>query len=215
MLNPDMPIDHDASTPRKIEHTDASRKSPKQPAEKPETVAKIRSAKPFGFQIAPRLGLAAGVLPRVGPVIGLGLGATSGDASLWLDANYEPPETHWLADHPNVGARLWSASLGMVGCWTVRGRLVALGPCVGGEATRLQGVGEQVSHPQRGVVYWYSATVGAHFDLRLHARVSLQLLGTGLVPLDRPSVYFDDLGQVHRPSEISGRVQAGVVIDLL
>jgi hypothetical protein len=213
MLNPDMPLDHDAPT-QSLPNAGVSPKLPNRAVERP-AIAPIHPAKAFGLQLGTELGFAVGVLPRAGPVIGLGLGATLGDASLWLNANYDPPQTQSLADYPDIGGRLWSACLGMLGCWTLRGRVVGIGTCVGGEVTRLDGVGVHVSHPQHGVVYWSSAAAAAHFDVRLHSRFSLRLLGTGLVPLDRPSVYLDDLGWVHRPWRVAGRVQAGVVVDLL
>lgn len=214
MLNPDTVLERDAPTQTAPKAAAATGKLTLLPAKNFELIDSVKAVLPLGVQLSSEVGLAVGVLPQVGPELGLGATFTLGQASLLLNADYGPGQNSTLAERPKMGGRLWTASLGLIGCWTRRGQTFAFGPCVGSTLTRLEGKGLGVLNPQGGVVYWLSPAVGVHFGVRLHSRLSLRLLAMGLVPVDRPKVYLDDLGEIHRPACIAGRVQIGVVVDL-
>ncbi len=215
MLNPDTELEHDAPTQTVPKAGVPTATLTLLPANKFDVITSAQAALPLGVQMSTDVGLAAGVLPQVGPELGLGFTAKLGQASLLLNADYGPVQNSTLPERLKMGGRLWTASLSLIGCWTPRGQTIAIGPCIGSALTRLEGRGLGVLNPQGGVVYWLSPAVGVHFGVRLHSRLSLRLLAMGLVPIDRPRVYLDDLGEVHRPASIAARVQIGVVVDIL
>jgi len=214
MLNPDTELERDAPTQTAPKGAAPIGNLTLLPAKTFDLITPTKSAVPFGVQLSTDVGLAAGVLPQVGPELGLGVTALLGRASLLLNADYGPAQNSTLAERPKMGGRLWSAALGLIGCWTPRAQTFAVGPCVGSILTRLEGKGLGVLNPQGGVVYWFSPAVGGHFSARLHPSLSLRALAMGLMPVDRPMVYLDELGVIHRPPSIAGRVQIGVVVDL-
>lgn len=214
MLNPDIDLGHDAPAKSVSESAPQVGNVSLMPVRRFDLVAPAKSALPLGIQVAAHVGAAAGVLPQLGPEFGLGVSATLGHASLMLDANYGLARDSSLADRPGMGGRLWTGALALIGCWSPRGQRLSVGPCIGNAVTRLQGTGLGVRNPHLGVVYWYAPGAGAHLDLRVQSKLSLRLLGMVYLPVDRPSVFLEDLGELHRPARVVGQGLLGVVVDL-
>ncbi|HMA94104.1 MAG TPA: hypothetical protein VKP30_15540, partial [Polyangiaceae bacterium] len=168
----------------------------------------------LGLQLSPHVGLAAGILPELGPEVGIGVGVTMSRLSLTVNAEWGPLQRATLPGASNMGGKLWSGSLDLRGCWAFHRQALSAGPCVGASITRLEGDGFGIAHPQTAVVHFVSPLAAAQLDWRIHSKFVLRLLVMGLFPTDRPKVFIDDLGDVHHPAWVNGRAQIGAVIPL-
>lgn len=158
-----------------------------------------------------RLTLQAGLMGEVGllpaPSVGPRLRVTFESGPYSVDAGAallvarraqlrsgESAEIHWF------GAQL-------AACREVRGRLRA---CFGGEAGRIVGTGSGVDVARTAHGNWVAVTADASFGGALPAPFSWEVgLGVaGAVIL--PEFGFDDLGTLHRPSSVSGRLFASI-----
>lgn len=160
----------------------------------------------------------AGSLPS--PSLGAALGAELGWSKLELRALgtllFER-ETHVESPSlPAPGAKLQLITGALLACTAPFGNLRArLAPfaCVGAELGRLSGVGTGVASPRRGSALWAAPVVqvGAGWAVPDTALG----LGVGLVvaaPLARDEFALRDIGTVHRPPSVVGRLTAGVSI---
>jgi hypothetical protein len=59
-----------------------------------------------------------------------------------------------------------------------------------------------------------SGVLGLTAKLRMNHMFALRIGGVALVPLARPTVYLEDVGNVHRPAPFGARVLAGVDLEL-
>jgi hypothetical protein len=153
-------------------------------------------------------GLHAGVAGAAGFELGAGVGVSLAPASFRIYANYAPPLEVHLSGSSGPGARLWFVSVGGAGCWEFGSKLF-VGPCSGVAFTRLAGEGTDVATPQSAVTRWVSAVFGLTLGVRASRVVSLKAAGQALVPLHRPTLYFEDLGPVQRPAPVGGEAWVG------
>jgi hypothetical protein len=86
--------------------------------------------------------------------------------------------------------------------------------CLGYELGSLSGEGRGVSVPRLGSTLWHGILVELGAGLPLSETLSLSLRAGVAVPLGRRAFVLDRGEQVHRPSTISGRAQAGFEISL-
>ena len=94
-------------------------------------------------------------------------------------------------------------------CRRVVARLAA---CAGLEPGRISGTGSGVDEPGSAAGWWLAGTAGVRWSAPLLERGALSWqLGAGVAAaLLRPEFGFDDIGVLHRPSAISGRVFLGL-----
>jgi hypothetical protein len=117
---------------------------------------------------------------------------------------------------PGAKLALWTGAA--LGCTSPWGRdRTALTPfvCLGLEVGRLAGVGTGVPEPRRGGALWAAPLVqlGAAWNIPDSAlRLDLALLGAA--PLNRDEFKLRDLGTVHQPNPVIGRLSIGVGLDL-
>ncbi|MEO8185415.1 MAG: hypothetical protein ABI895_41940 [Deltaproteobacteria bacterium] len=126
----------------------------------------------------------------------LGLGALLPRHAQLSGANSPASEIRWLGGQVAV-------------CHALRLRFSA---CSGAEYGRLSGTGSGVDEPIDAGGWWLAGTVGARSGGPLYepAALSWQLgLGAALA-LVRPEFGFDELGVLHRPSALSGRLFLGL-----
>jgi hypothetical protein len=103
----------------------------------------------------------------------------------------------------------------LLGCWSaLAGAAGSVGPCAGIELNRVAGRGLGVDEPNDGTIIWASVAAGVSGGLRLSPAFELRGTVLGLVPLARPEVFLDDIGQVHEPGRLNGRAQAGFAVEL-
>jgi hypothetical protein len=90
------------------------------------------------------------------------------------------------------------------------GPLLAL--CAGAESGRLSGTGSGVDEPLSAAGWWLAATAEARLRglLSSGASLSWQLGLSAAAALARPEFGFDELGVLHRPSAVSGRLFFGL-----
>lgn len=216
MLNPDIDVDRAAPTNKETEPpatTDLPSGTVSLVA--PRSVRTIeRDRASLGLQLSTQMGLAAGILPKLGPEIGVGVGVTLGRFALALNGDWGPVQNATLSSAANMGGKLWSGSLALMGCWSFQWQQLSAGPCIGASVTRIEGNGFGIAHPQTAIIHFASPLTAARVDWQLDRRFALRLLMMGLAPIDRPSIYIDDLGDVHHPTSINGRVQLGAVFHL-
>jgi hypothetical protein len=84
--------------------------------------------------------------------------------------------------------------------------------CFGAESGRLSGTGSGVDQPIDASGWWLAGTAGARWRGPLYERAALSWqLGLGVAAaILRPEFGFDDLGVLHRPSAVSGRLFLGL-----
>jgi hypothetical protein len=86
--------------------------------------------------------------------------------------------------------------------------------CLGYEIGSLSGEGYGVADPRLGSTLWHGILVELGAGLPLSEALSLSVRAGGTLPLSRRAFVLDRGEQVHRPSTISGRAQAGFEISL-
>jgi len=160
--------------------------------------------------LSTQIGLQLGVLPHASPLFSIGVGAGRERAVIGAMGSYSPPQDAMLA--PSLGGRLWTASVGVRGCWFWTTRSPRLSNCLGAELTRLHGLGTGVTKVREGVTYWFSPTLSADADFALLGRLWLRLSAAAMVPLTRPDTHLDDIGTVQQPAKVAGRADAGLVV---
>jgi hypothetical protein len=158
-----------------------------------------------------------GSLPGAG--VGVGVGAELGwerlalraTGTLFLDRHVALPG----AGETGLGADMGLALGALSVCSTLlRAARAAVFACAGWELGRLEAIGTGVLTPRREGTLWSAPRVDAGLDwaagggpLRLVAQV------TAAAPLERDDFYLRDLGSVHRPPAVAGRLSLGVHID--
>jgi hypothetical protein len=87
-----------------------------------------------------------------------------------------------------------------------------LSACLGGELGRLSGSGLGVDEPSTAGGWWLAGSAGARLrgDLIGSAALSWQLGLELAAALARPEFGFDELGVLHRPRAVSGRLFLGL-----
>ena len=165
------------------------------------------------WQVGAHAGIVAGVLRDASSWFAVSLGVARGRASVRLVPSVAPPQDLFLATEPSVGGRVWVASLSGLGCWAViDGRRLVLNACAGLDATRLDGRGLGVLHPRDTSVSWNAGELATLVDFRLARRLLIELGATGLLPLTRPAVYLEGIGEVSRPAILGLRASAGLTL---
>lgn len=160
----------------------------------------------------------AGSLP--GPSLGAALGAELGWSKLELRALgtvlFERETQLEAPASPAPGAKLALITGGLFACAAPFGSLHAtLAPfaCFGAEIGRLSGVGTGVASPRRGSALWAAPIVhvGAAWavpDTALGLAMGLAVAA----PLARDEFALRDIGTVHQPPSVVGRLSVGVSV---
>lgn len=160
----------------------------------------------------------AGSLP--GASLGAALGAELGWRKIELRALgtvlFERETQLETPSSPAPGAKLQLVTGGMLACAAPFGSLRApFAPfaCFGAELGRLSGVGTGVASPRRGSALWAAPLVqlGAAWAVPDTAlRLSTALVAA--TPLARDEFALRDIGTVHRPPSVVGRLSIGVSV---
>ncbi len=200
-----------------ILNPDLAVKAPPPVGDQPSTprTATLASANDRGVRprwlVGGYAGVQRGVLEDPSASLALSLGVALGRLSLRLMPSLTPPQEVFVTDsQPQVGGRLWLATVAALGCSAVALGPVALSPCVGLDVTRLQGHGLGVLQPREKTVYWTSAELAVFAGLPVEHGVRLEVGGIGLLPFRRPSVYLDGIGSVSRPAAFGFKALGGL-----
>lgn len=158
-----------------------------------------------------RLRLQAGLMGEVGllpaPSFGPRLRVTFERGPYSVDAGAAVLLARRAQLRTGESAEIYWFAAQVAGCREIRGRLRA---CLGGEAGRIVGTGSGVDAPLTAHGTWLAVTGDVSFGGALAAPFSWELgLGVaGAVIL--PEFGFDELGTLHRPSSVSGRLFASL-----
>ena len=160
----------------------------------------------------------AGSLPH--PSLGAALGAELGWSKLELRALgtvlFERETQVESPSSPAPGAKLQLITGGLLACAAPFGSLRAtLAPfaCFGAEIGRLSGVGTGVASPRRGSALWAAplVQVGAAWAVPDTA-LGLAMALVAAAPLARDEFALREIGTVHQPPSVVGRLSVGVSV---
>jgi hypothetical protein len=167
---------------------------------------------------SPFLGVGAatdvGALPGPASGGGVAVGWRLEHASLELDANLFAPQQASVVGRPDIGAKLWLATLDLRGCYLFGAR-ISLGPCVaaGLAWTRMSVFGPALSHGNISTAPVLGT--GLRGEWWMSRRVGAFLVAEVAFPLTTPqlSVQFNnDVRPVNRASVVSVRCAAGLEV---
>ena len=132
-------------------------------------------------------------------------GALSGEAS----AAALLPKKGTLADEDTRGGHFSWFGGQLVGCLSsISG--VTLAGCVGGEIGRLSGTGTGVDVQETRHAAWFGPLLSVRTGLPLAHHAIFETELALVLPLSRPTFALEQLGEVHTPAVVSGRVGAGI-----
>jgi hypothetical protein len=87
---------------------------------------------------------------------------------------------------------------------------LAAAACGGLEVGRLAGSGFGTSWDDTRASLWLAPRVGISASYALSSAVDLRAGLEGLVPLSRPVFVLENVGRVHRPAALVGRLELGL-----
>ncbi len=172
----------------------------------------------------PRLGLGVHALGDVGTLPRAAMGLRGDLRARWLrwivggGASYLPPVEQLVDGRPDAGGdiSLWAA--GVFGCgipWTTRGVAPRLGDaalrlCVAGELGEIRGEGFGVTRPAEGGALFGAVEGSVGLDVWLAEPLAFTAEVSLGVPVTRPSFFLPNIGDIHQPEPVRGRLSLGV-----
>jgi hypothetical protein len=156
-----------------------------------------------------------GTLPAPGLGVAAGLGVSWPGVGLRAIGTLLPEREATVAatDSSSPGARIGLMAGSALACVPIAVNSAALGlaACGGWEVGQLAGNGTHVSVPYHQRRLWSAA----RFDLMGHwaladTAVALELLVTAAAPFTRDDFIVKDIGSVHRPANVVGRLGVGL-----
>jgi hypothetical protein len=91
---------------------------------------------------------------------------------------------------------------------------VEIGPYAGLEIGRMHAEGFGVDRPGEGSIVWAAARVGVGAAWSFTPLMALRLQLGAVVPFDRPRWILDNVGLIHRPGPVTGRLSLGLELRL-
>ena len=95
-------------------------------------------------------------------------------------------------------------------CRLVTRGSVEVAPCMAVEVGRLHAVGFGVTDPGAGAALWGAWRGGLHVGWPTTGRLGVSGRAEVVVPFVRPRFVLENVGAVHRPAPVGGRLLAGV-----
>lgn len=171
----------------------------------------------------PRLGVRASALGTLGPLPRAALGFEGGFVVRWPQvtlmarAAYMPPVRKRLQARPDAGGDIDLWTVGAQGCgtvWSAGPAPPALGSygvrlCGAFDAGQMRAEGFGVEAPDAGSAVWLAPEASAALDVYVLPWLLFDLdFGLG-VPILRPAFVLDNVGDVHQPGPVVGRLSLG------
>ncbi len=155
----------------------------------------------------------AGTMPGTSAGADLALAALLGAYRVELRGALFPSATGALAMRPSAGADFSMLVVGLDACRAlVQHPRARADVCAGAEVDRVSAQGYGVSTPASGSTTIGAAALAALLDVPIASRFSAQVRAGAAVPFTRSPFYFENLGTVHRPSVVAGRLAGGVAV---
>jgi hypothetical protein len=157
----------------------------------------------------------SGTLPASTLGAGVGLGLSWSSLELRAIGTLLPEREGTLvtSDPRSPGVSIGLLAGGAVGCAPValRSSSLDLALCAGAELGQLSGSGTRVLVPYQRHTLWAAARVELATRLALfQSPLALELLVTALAPFTRDEFFLKDLGDIHRPASVIGRLGLGL-----
>jgi hypothetical protein len=121
------------------------------------------------------------------------------------------------ASGSSAGARLGLATGTLLGCTRVSSldAVLPLSVCTGVEAGQLRGQGTRVAVPRSARALWMAVRLEVEASWRPAGGPLMLKAGVGAAaPLTRDEFVLADIGSVHRPGSVVGRLRLGLSFDL-
>jgi hypothetical protein len=112
------------------------------------------------------------------------------------------------------GGDLGMAAGLMEACLTLTRGPVRLGPCVGVEAGALWAHAFGVTQQGSGAGPWVAVTVGEELAFPVTGQLSLVVGSALVIPVVSPRFVLDEVGEVHQPAAVGGRLAVGVEVQM-
>jgi hypothetical protein len=189
----------------------------------PGTAAAATTSPPEDAGHGPTLAGAAwaigdsGTLPESALGAGLGLELSWSSLALRATGTFLPQRERTLiaSDPRSPGVSIGLLAGSTVACVPVALATKSLGMavCAGAELGQLSGTGTRVIVPYQRRALWTAARFELAARLRLpKTALALELLITALAPFTRDEFILKDLGEIHRPASVVGRLGLGLSV---
>jgi len=158
-----------------------------------------------------------GTLPAPGLGVALGVGLSWPNVQLRAVGTLLPEREGFLpladANPPGASIGLLAGSVAACVPFAVKPSAFGLSACAGWELGQLSGSGTHVSTPFHQRRFWSAPRfdVAGRWALSETA-LALELLVTAAAPLTRDDFVVEDLGSVHRPANVVGRLGLGLSV---
>lgn len=154
----------------------------------------------------------AGTLPRPAAGVQLAAGLRVRPIRLELLGTALPDARETVA--ADRGGDIDLLALGLRGCYGAERGALGGEACVGLEAGRLQGTGVNASWTDTQNMPWVAGRAGVLGFYRAGPRAALRLGLEALLPATRPEFVLENVGPVHRPGRVVGRLELGLELAL-
>lgn len=178
----------------------------------PETATEASAGPAPHLSAAAAFILDAGSLPSIAPGLDAALGFRLARTRLEVGVTYLlPNDAETGGRRPAAELRLLAGKLAV--CQTLLGERRSLAACAAAELGSLMGSGGDITERRDGSSLWLAAHLSLTGALPIVDGLALQGgLGVAL-PLRRPVFTVENLGPVHQPSSIGGRLWLGLRVE--
>jgi hypothetical protein len=159
----------------------------------------------------------SGTLPDSTLGVALGIGLTWSSLELRASGTFLPEREGTLvaSDPRSPGVSIGLLAAGVAGCvpLALRASIIGMELCAGAELGQLSGTGTRVLVPYQRQTLWAAARVELAARLALfQSPLALELLVTALAPFTRDEFFLKNIGEVHRPASVIGRLGLGLTV---
>lgn len=158
------------------------------------------------------LGLGSGQLPDPNVELGGSVTVRARRSSVWVSGVYGLPQSQRVNADESAGGRLSFLSIRGDICWDSWSGGLLLSPCAVGGMSQIAGRGTAIAQPADGNILWVDVGLGARAEMPLSQRWMLVAVARGGIPLARPRLFIDELGEVWRVPAVTGQVHAGAML---
>lgn len=167
-----------------------------------------RSTPAWNLQLGAAMALWAGRLPGVAPGVVVQGGGARRAFGVLAELGYFPRRPATLPES-DAGGDFWMASFGSHAAYAILEHALRVELFAGLELQLVRGTGAGVRNPQTADVVLVGAQAGSRAALRLSTAWALFFQGSLSVLAERPQFVLDDIGPVHRPAPLAGRLALG------
>lgn len=168
------------------------------------------------FSISTSADLEIGSLPTVGIGPALGFGIVIGRSRFDIGGSVFPGTEGVAEDHASAGAQFLLWFFELRGCFLSHfvQRRLEFGLCGGFEIGRIEAEAFGVTHPRRGSALWAGPTADLIGGIRIFRQLYIRFELGLFVPINRSDFYVEEVGTVHKISNVSGHFVTAIEVRL-